>query len=666
MKQILFLLLVALPGRPGYAQDEGAYRVLPEEFNLERSTQMMRSYQRAQVHSALDRRLQELEAALESPESIAAYQKKRRDFLRWTLGTMPGRTPLNARVTSRIDEGEFIIENVQFESQPGFSVTANLYRPNGEGPYPGVLLPCGHSANGKAYVAYQKACRLLVRNGFVVLCFDPIGQGERRQLIGREPNSNVPRRGEHNDLGVAPILLGSNLASYMVWDGVRAIDYLCSRSDVDAERIGCAGNSGGGNLTSYLMAYDDRIAAAAPGCFMTTHRRKNESPGPGDAEQNLFAQIRDGFDHADFAIVRAPKPTLILAATKDYVPIEGTWEAFRQAKRVYTRLGDPDHIDLIETNEKHGFSRRLREGTVRYFAHWLQGREIDALEDEEVNVLSDAKLQVTPQGQVVWMDGSRSILDLFEQRTEELATSKPPLSRQLVREVTDVRSLDELSAPNVDTQSGSATESPSPVSSSSTDRPTNPTDALPQRLVFHPEPGIVLPALWWPGGEKTPVLLAPDMGLNTAVPQAQTRHAEGHPVLIVDVRDVGETKTRNWRFFGADFQIGQMLGRNWLAMRTEDLLVCARWMAETEQSREVSLTAFGEVGPSAIHAAFLEPDLIADLVVEGGLRSWRQLMAETESSQHIHQAVRGALRFYDLPDLRAAIQPPRTVNRQQD
>ena len=128
----------------------------------------------------------------------------------------------------------------------------------------------------------------------------------------------------------------------MVWDAVRAIDYLCSRPDVDADKIGCTGNSGGGNLTSYLMAYDDRIAAAAPGCFMTTHRRKNEKPGPGDAEQNLFAQIRDGFDHPDFILTRAPKPTLILSATKDFVPIEGSWEALRQAKRVYTVLGFPE------------------------------------------------------------------------------------------------------------------------------------------------------------------------------------------------------------------------------------------------------------------------------------------------------------------------------------
>ena len=140
-----------------------------------------------------------------------------------------------------------------------------------------------------------------------MLCYDPIGQGERKQIFTPDGTPAFRASSEHQQLGVAPILLGRGLATYMVWDGVRGIDYLCSRPDVDPQRIGCMGNSGGGNMTSFLMAYDERIAAAAPGCFLTTHRHKNESPGPGDAEQNLFAQIREGFDHSDFILVRAPE-----------------------------------------------------------------------------------------------------------------------------------------------------------------------------------------------------------------------------------------------------------------------------------------------------------------------------------------------------------------------
>uniref|UniRef100_UPI00261704A6 alpha/beta hydrolase family protein n=1 Tax=uncultured Gimesia sp. TaxID=1678688 RepID=UPI00261704A6 len=562
--------------------------------------------------------------------------KKRRDSLHCSLGEMPERSALNARVTGIITENGFTIEKILFESQPGFHVTANLYRPSGSGPFPAILHPVGHSENGKAYDSYQRANRLLVQNGFVVLCFDPIGQGERKQLIGPEGKPLHRASHEHQELGVAPILLGRSLGSYMVWDGVRAIDYLCSRSDVDPKRIGCTGNSGGGNLTSYLMAYDERIVAAAPGCFMTTHRRKNESPGPGDAEQNLFAQIRDGFDHSDFILVRAPKPTLILAATKDFVPIEGAWEAFRQAKRAYTLLGYPERVELIEANEKHGFSQRLREGAVRFFAHWLQGRRIEVFEEVNVPILTDKDLQVTPDGQVLSLPDERSIFDLFADYERQLAAQRPKLTRAVVRDVTGIRPLSELPKPKVDVPKVDI----------------NGNHASPQRLLFHPEPGIVLPALYWSQGNAEPVLIAPAEGMNFAVKEAKQLNEKGHPVLIIEVRDTGETRTRNWRFFGADYYIAHMLGRCWLGMRTEDLLVCSRWLKEQQQAKSVRLTANGEIGPAAQHAAALEPELISTVLTKNDLTSWRELMTSREAQKHLHNAVQNVLRYYDLPDLK--------------
>jgi len=643
------IIIVLAFGRPNaLAQGDRNYRVLPADFNTDKESQMMRAYQREQVRAALDARLEELEAALESPEAIAAYQRKRRGFLDRTFGPLPERVPLNAQVTKTIDRDGYTIENVLFESLPGFHVTGNLYRPSGDGPFPGVLLPCGHSANGKAYSSYQKASILLAQHGFVVLCFDPVGQGERRQLIGDKPHPIRKPRGEHNTLGVAPILLGRALAAMMVWDGMRGIDYLCNRPDVDPDRIGCTGISGGGNLASYLMAFDKRIVAAAPGCFMTTHRRKNESPGPGDAEQNLFAQIREGFDHPDFILTRAPRPTLILAATQDYVPIEGTWKAFRQAKRFYTRLGYPERVDLLEANEKHGFTRRMREGSVRFMARWLQGRELEVFEAEEVPILADADLQVTPHGQVRWLPGARSIFDVFEETEKSLAAKRPKLTEDIVRKVTGIRPLAQLPKPEVDVlRSGSRETSDRPSDRTLTSSATTPT-----KLIIRPELGIALPALHWPGGKREPILLAPGNGMNSDVAEARRLHGHGHPVLIVEVRDTGETKTRNWRFYGADSFIGQMLGRSWLAMRTEDLLVSARWLAETSGRDAVMLQATGETVPAALHARFLESGLIPKVTTNDGLTSWRGLMTEHQAYPHVHQAVHGVLRFYDLPDLR--------------
>ena len=632
-KSILTMILILFLISAG-VRAQSDYRVLPMNFNADKKQQMMRAYLRGYVQNALDQRLTELEAALVSKKQFAAYQEKRRDSLRWSLGEMPERSPLNARVTGIITENGFTIEKILFESQPDFHVTANLYRPSGTGPFPAILHPVGHSENGKAYDSYQRANRLLVQNGFVVLCFDPIGQGERKQLIGPDGKPLHRASHEHQELGVAPILLGRSLGSYMVWDGVRAIDYLCSRQDVDSKRIGCTGNSGGGNLTSFLMAYDERIVAAAPGCFMTTHRRKNESPGPGDAEQNLFAQIRDGFDHPDFILTRAPKPTLILTATKDFVPIEGAWEAFRQAKRVYTQFGYPERVELIEANEKHGFSQRLREGALRFFAHWLQGRRIEVFEEDNVPILSDRDLQVTPEGQVLSLPDEQSIFDLFANYERQFAARRPKLTRAVVRDVTGIRPLLELPEPKVDVIG------------------KNGSHESPQRLIFHPEPGIVLPALYWSKGNAEPVLIAPAEGMNTAVKEAKQLNDKGHPVLIVEVRDTGETRTRNWRFFGADYYIAYMLGRCWLGMRTEDLLVCSRWLKEQQQAKSIRLTADGEIGPAAQHAAALERELISTVLTKNGLTSWRELMTSQKAQKHLHNAVQNILRHYDLPDLK--------------
>lgn len=614
-------------------QAQSEYRVLPRDFNSDKTQQMMRSYLRQQVHAAMDQRRSELETSLKSEKAIAAYQQKRRKALQNSLGKLPERTPLNPQTRGTISQPGFTIEKILYESQPGFHVTAHVYRPEGTGPFPAILHPVGHSENGKAYESYQRANRLLAQNGFIVLCFDPIGQGERKQILDEAGSPHHRGTHEHQELGVAPILLGRSLGTYMLWDGVRGIDYLCSRPDVNRAKIGCTGNSGGGNLTSYLMAFDDRIVAAAPGCFMTTHRFKNESPGPGDAEQNLYGQIGSGFDHPDYILTRAPKPTLILAATKDFVPIDGTWDAYRQAKRVYTQLGYPERVDLIEANEKHGFSQRLREGAVRFFARWLQGRRLEVFEIDDSPVLTDQELQVTPQGQVLNMKDERSLFDLFTDYEQQLAAKRPPLTRRLVRQLTSIRVLKDLPEPKVELLENQKTLN------------------APERLVLTPEPGISLPALYWPEGNKSPILLAPSAGMNSSIKTAEQLNSEGHPVLIVEVRDTGETKTRNWRFPGADYYIAHMLGRCWLGMQAEDLLVSARWLQSQHNAKSVELQSDGALGPAALHAAALEPVLISQLQLKSELNSWRELLTSRDAFHQLHIAVQNGLAYYDLPDL---------------
>ena len=605
------------------AQEE--LRILPEDFNADKEQQMMRAYLRRLYHEPLDRRLAELET-LETPEQVAAYQARRREILANAFGPMPERTPLNAQVTGKLDGAGFTLEKVIYESRPGFFVTGNLYLPDGEGPHPGILHPCGHTDNGKAAEVYQKASILLAQHGFVVLCYDPIGQGERKQLLDARGKSLLRSSGEHGAVGVAPILLSRDLASYMLWDAVRGLDYLETRPEVDAKRLGCTGNSGGGNMTSYLMSYDDRIAAAAPGCFMATHRRKNESPGPGDAEQNLFGQIRDGFDHPDFILTRAPKPTLILSATHDFVPIAGTWEAFRQAKQIYGKLGFPERIQLVEANEKHGFSKPLREGATRFFARWLQDRHIEIVEPDKVATFAERDVLCTPDGQVSKLDGARSILDLNREYAQQLLAARSEVKADKVRKVTGIQPLNELSAPEVEKLGGG-------------------------KLILKPEAGIVLPAQLWAGGDAEPVLICHDQGMPAAQEAAAELRKAGHPVMLVDLREIGETETRQWRFNGAEEFIAYMLGTSFLKMRAEDVLVCARFLAEQKGVKEVRVIAHGELGAAALHAAALEPGLISNLRLENGLKSWQSVLEIDLPRQQLPSVVRGAYAVYDLPDL---------------
>ncbi len=654
----LFLIAIAIFSCYTPLQSADDFRVLPVGFNADKKQQMMRNYLRNLTHQRLDERLKEIET-LKTAEQLIPYQKRLQQFFLQNIGGPPPQSPLNAKVTGHHDYTDYSIDNVTFESQPGFIVTANLYLPKTKGPHPGVLLPCGHSSNGKAAEPYQKASILLARNGFVVLCWDPIGQGERLQLI------NVPDApkgtSEHMTEGVAPILLGRNLATYMIWDGMRAIDYLQSRPEVNGEKIGCTGISGGGNLTAMLMSLDPRIDAAAPGCFMTTTRIKNESPGPGDAEQNIFGQTEAGLDHPDFALMRAPKPTLILAATRDFVPIEGTWIAYRQAKRIYGRLGFPERMQLVEADAKHGFDRPLREATTRFMMHYLLDTPSEITEPDDVPIAPDKDLYATPEGQVLKLPNTRSIFQVnqdfsqqLRKKREAFRSSTSPQDRlKKVRQLANIRPLDQIPA----------------IKKQAVDE-TRLGKFTGTKLILEPEPGIILPAIDFQPAKATeePVLYLNDQGKTSDPDAIIALLKKGHRVLAVDVRDIGETRTNNWRYgkaaeitgpATAEFFISLMLGKSYLGMRSEDILNCARYLSSTtEPGSKVKLIASGELAPPALHAAALEPQLFSSTEFENSLETWQEVIDTPVTKNRLVNTVHGALEFYDLPDLTELIRKP--------
>ena len=281
------------------------------------------------------------------------------------LDPLPDRTPLNPRITGRAECAAYTVENVVFESRPRFYVTANLYIPKSASlPAPAVVVTMGHAMEeSKNYHLYHAAQVSLARLGFVVLGFDPIGQGERR----------LPGFGHH--LAYGSFLVGRTMEGMMVWDAMRALDYLLTRPEVDPERIGLTGNSGGGMNTFYAMPVDERFAAGASFCFVCSY----------------FDWVRDGGNHCicnhlpgvfrrleEFEILalRAPRPILVGSGSEDRIfPIRGTRQAVANAQEVYGFTGAEDAIALVEIQEGHGWRQPLREAAYGWFARWLQGRE---------------------------------------------------------------------------------------------------------------------------------------------------------------------------------------------------------------------------------------------------------------------------------------------------
>ncbi|MDQ1296306.1 MAG: hypothetical protein QG611_284, partial [Bacteroidota bacterium] len=268
--------------------------------------------------------------------------KQRQADIRQTLwnilGPFPEKTPLNAKTTRAFNKNGYKVENIIYESLPGFYVTASLFIPDRiKKPAPAILFCSGHTAEAFRSEYYQLTLLNLVKKGFIVLAIDPAGQGERLQYFDPEKGESSIGRPtlEHSYPAVQVLLTARSIARYFVWDGIRGIDYLVSRKEVDPSRIGVHGLSGGGTQTAYISALDDRVAAAAPSNYITSFKRLLESVGVQDGEQNLYHEISGGIDHADFIEARAPKPTLRMATTRDFLRIQGSRETYSEITHVY-------------------------------------------------------------------------------------------------------------------------------------------------------------------------------------------------------------------------------------------------------------------------------------------------------------------------------------------
>lgn len=654
MRATILALILMLLANPLLAQDK--LQILSAE---QEPRKMLYGFLLGEAQKHFDAR-KKLVASLKTPAEIHKRQAELKAKFIASIGGFPMKTPLNPKVTGTLKGEGFRVENVIYESRPNHHVTANFYLPDGKGPFPGVLVPCGHSTNGKAAEAYQRACILMAQNGLAVLCYDPIGQGERLQLLDDNKKGAVAgSTSEHTMVGVGAWLVGQSTAGYRIWDGIRSLDYLASRPEVDAKKIGCTGNSGGGTLTAYLMALDDRIVCAAPSCYITSLERLFATLGPQDAEQNIVGQVAFGMEHVDFLTMRAPRPTLMCIASQDFFDQQGSWATFREASIVFGKLGHGERVSLFEFDDKHGFSKPRREAALRWMRRWLSNVD-DAPSEGKFRVFTDEELQCTRSGQVLADFKGISAFGLSLTEAKKYTGQRAKFAKHSEAEaLSEIRRLLEL-------------PSDIPTASQLSQRIHYLEDRLStHKVVYETEKGILIPGLRFkhiqPKGPA--VIYLPDHGMpkDGKLPawldeKYQKNHQE---VWAFDLRGLGETAAAPTpakpSYFGVDQKAALLslhLNRPLLGQRVLDVLA----LMKAINNDKVEIVGVGTTGPVVLHAAALDKRIHA-ITLENSLRSWMSVVEQPISYNQLTNVVPGVLKHYDLPELESTLAPRLKITR---
>ncbi|MBP5509644.1 MAG: acetylxylan esterase [Kiritimatiellae bacterium] len=589
-----------------------------------------------------------------SPEAFAARQREMRDRMIAAIGGLPERTPLNAKTVAVIPRKGYRIEKVLFESLPGIYVTGLLYLPDATafpGPRPAFALTCGHSGNGKGAADYQRACVIAAHAGIASFIYDPMEQGERPQTK-RGPGVC----GGHNRIGVCASLLGWSMARFRIWDAMRVFDYLASRPEIRADRLGMMGNSGGGTMTSLVMALEPRIRAAAPSCYLTSLREVCEHMGPQDAEQNIFGQLAFGLNHAGYILLQAPMAVCVCCCHDDMFTFKGTMDTFRTVHAAVDPLGWSERFAMADVPGPHGWKESIRTASVAWMRRWLaddaaaiplkmpEYRMLDA----DFNIKSvdhglDAPAyHVTPNGRVLDLPGARSVYDLMrDELAAVLKTRNGAPDLTAVRRLCGIRPLADI-APMEKLLSQSVTN-----------------NVTVERRIFAYPDGLAIPTVTFvPTGVKAGPVLCLGENMTSLAKTVETHLTAGAPVTVASLRGFGETSQGRYRFYGAqnaDEESAVMLyllGESLVASRAEDALAVAAWM-RARFNTPVALDAHKRAAIPAAHAFALERGIFRSLKLTEAPKSWTAVV-QNGLPYPFADSVNGALRLYDWTDLAAA------------
>ncbi len=293
---------------------------------------------------------------------VAASERRKHLAQSLGLDPLPPKTDLRAQVTGIIQREGYRVEKIRYEARPGELVTAHLYMPDGDGPFPVVLNPHGHWSHKKSTAHLQSRGISLALYGFAALIVDSPG-------VSWDDNMANERKamGPHDDWWAS---MGAPLQGIYVWDLMRGLDYLETRKDCDTSKVGITGASGGGTAAMYAFAMDDRIKAAVPVCYIASYETATTD---GCLCNHVGGAILLG-DRSDIMGIRAPAPAMIIGATVDAdFPLEATKLAYERLKKIYKdkRAEDMCRLEIVEAN--HDYNRRMREAMLAFFCEHLKG-----------------------------------------------------------------------------------------------------------------------------------------------------------------------------------------------------------------------------------------------------------------------------------------------------
>jgi cephalosporin-C deacetylase-like acetyl esterase len=601
----------------------------------------------SEASALLDERSEYI-AELNNESDWIKYQKEAKAKLCNSLDKFQ-KTPLNGKITGKLERETFTVEKVLFESHPKFYVTACLFIPaKRQKPAPAVIYVCGHSDLGFRSDGYQRVIINLVNKGFIVFAVDPPGQGERLQYFDSDTGKSKiggPTR-EHSYAGVQTLLTGSSLSDYFIWDGIRALDYLETRKEVDMKRIGITGRSGGGTQSAMIAASDDRIYAAAPECYITSFKRLLQSIGPQDAEQNPYNAIAKKFDHPDFIHIRAPKPTLIVTTTHDFFSIQGARETYSEAKRSYTALGKPENLEMAEDLGIHESTKNNRETVYAFFQKHLDLPGDNT--DEDIKPFAVEELFVTASGQIASSLDGVTVYDL----NKKYFPGKNFSGRHLKKTVTETAGIDFSRKLTAAVYTGKLTPGENYVVEKYFLENDRNDFLLPVYVAKKDQPGTVGKAVIWlhPEGKKTIL----EQSLLTDLINS------GYAVISADLPGTGELYDPEFSGDGIiqgvpfNYTFGANLtGKSITGIKAEALDLLMQFTNEDKRFSKSELYALAQETSVSemMHYALLRNPFKKIAVVDPPVTTAEIIDNKYYDPVQAFSKVPGSLKYYDLPDL---------------